>query len=209
MFLGASEIWDRINNGVLARFDKDGKQIPPSEEDLTAKNVVWFEEEKAWRWTLIQNIPDDFQIEGCTVDLRIDKVFRHRGLAKLFVDKRETGKTQEIFPRNNLLYIPAGVPILVQTMEIINMPNDLLMVPGPRTTMFRSAIMMNMTFTNPGYFGPLTFLAVNTQQMDVPVERGFRMAQVAFAEVKGSNIGYSGLWQGGKVSTDGDFAPPR
>ena len=210
MILGTSDLWERIQKGSPARFNSDGSQIKPTDDEIKKGEAGWSEKLNLWIWTLIDNIPDDFKIEGCTVDFRLDRIFYHQGGAELYLDKRNTGKTYEVFPVYNKFIFKPHTPILVQTMELVNMPMDLMMIPGPRTTMFRSGIALYLTFTNPNYFGPLTFLAENITERSISIEKGFRIAQMAFAQVSGVNEAYVGQWQSGsKAGTQGDFVAPR
>ena len=162
---------------------------------------------------LLINLPDEFKIEGATVDVRLGKVWKHDGEAVLFEDKRNTGKVVEVTPdrRENrrVYYIEPGQVYLVSTIEEVKMPDNLIALIDTRTTMFRSGLILKATYTNPGYHGPLTFMVVNHTKKMVQMERGFRIAQMAFFEIKGSVEPYHGQWQGGKVHTDFNFVGPR
>lgn len=209
MVLGASKIIEYIEKGVVARFDKEGNQISP-EQFNDSSNSKWNKITEKWMWPLIQNLGEDFIIEGATVDLRLKEVFEHRGGASLFLNERNTGNVYEVSPSpNNLFIIEPQQPYLVSTFEEVNMPNYLVAYISRRTTMFRSGISLEATYTNPGYYGKLTLMLVNLTKEPIIIEKGFRIAQIAFVKIIGDSTPYSGNWQGGKVHTIGKFDPAR
>jgi len=164
---------------------------------------------------LITNFGDDFKIEGCLVDLRLNEVFILSGNIFLYNDKRNTGHIHPIKPiidneKREMFVIEPREVYLVSTMETVNMPNDLAMYISRRSTIFRSGLSLDATFTNPGYHGPLTFSLINNnQENSVKIEKGFRIVQVGFFEIKGTCELYNGNWQGGKISSNGNFDPSR
>ena len=166
---------------------------------------------------MISGIDDyEFKIEGATVDVRLDKLFAHGGGAEFYDDKRNVGNIHEIPPiidisisDNKIFFILPNEVYLVSTMEKVNMPVNILAHIDTRTTMFRSGMILKATYTNPGYKGHLTFLLINHGKSAIPLQRGVRIAQVAFHEVKGSCEPYNGLWNHGRIHTDNKFAAPR
>jgi len=208
MILGTSEIIKHIEDGVVSRFDKNGNQIDANKFD--DKNVATFDQLLSkWRWPLIQDLGEDFKIEGATVDLRLKEVFKHNGGAKLLLNQRNTGDIIETFPVDNIFTIQPKQVYLVSTFEKVNMPNYLIAYISRRTTMFRSGISLEATYTNPGYYGKLTFMMFNNTNDIIEIEKGFRIAQIAFERVNGDVSAYHGNWQGGKIHTNNEFNPAR
>jgi len=164
---------------------------------------------------LIINLEDNFKIEGCLVDLRLDGIFERFGSVELFNDQRNTGSIDAIRlftdsnGRNIYTLQPFPATYLVTTIEEVNMPNDLAIYISRRSTIFRSGLVLDATYTNPGYHGKLTFLLINFNDDNVFIERGFRIVQLGFFEVKGNSELYNGNWQGGVISTNGESHPPR
>ncbi len=136
---------------------------------------------------LIENLPEEgFIIEGCTVDFRFDSLFTHFGGSELLKGSRNTGELIESDCDHNSIYTLHPVtPYLLTTIEKVNIPNNLVMLIDTRTTMFRSGIILTATYTNPGYKGKLTFMAYNCTSKPVSIQRGFRIAQASFMEIKG------------------------
>ncbi len=153
---------------------------------------------------LIENLPEEgFIIEGCTVDFRLDTVFKNNGGAILMEKSRNTGDVIELHPDEHGVYeLQPLIPYLFSTIEKVNIPDGLVMHIGTRTTMFRSGIILTATYTNPGYSGILTFMACNCTESSIPIQRGFRIAQACFQQIDGEVIPYAGAWNGGKIHTN-------
>jgi len=159
---------------------------------------------------LVENLPEEFIIEGVTVDVRLNKVYEHRGGGQLFEDRRNTGDVTEIdSDKGGIFNLVENQPYLIETIETFNMPDDLCALIDTRTTIFRSACLLKATYVNPGYKGPLTFLFTNLSKKPIPIERGFRVAQLAFFPIIGTCTPYNGNWQNGKVHSNGQFDPAR
>jgi len=164
---------------------------------------------------LITNIDDyDFKIEGATIDVRLNKVFLHSGGGNLMLESRNTGDVSELLlnqKQDGRTYynIFPNTVYLVNTIESVKMPNNIIAKIDTRSTLFRCGIDLRATYLNPGYSGTLTFMMINLTNLPIPIERGVRIAQIAFAEIKGTCEPYSGLWQNGKVHTNNQFESPR
>ena len=143
--------------------------------------------------------------EGAGFDLRVKSVVRLHGEGHLGVDFRQTPKismapTVSTGPIAWKLY--PGNYYLMTTHEKVNMPDDLVGVVTPRTTMFRSGTHLLCSNVAPGYRGPLTFgLYVH---LPMTLEDGARVAHIQFHQVSGNNFrSYTGQWQGGRMVVPG------
>jgi len=146
--------------------------------------------------------------EGTVIDLRVEKLFLLEGSAFLGVKDRETPGSQEICSydkgKNNSYIIKPGEYVLTRTMEEVNIPDNVVAVFFPRTTLFRSGIVFQAGAVNPGYHGFLNHSLYNVGSCDFRIEMGARYASIMFFEVKGSiKNSYRGQWQGGRESTNG------
>ncbi|OQB41141.1 MAG: deoxycytidine triphosphate deaminase [candidate division CPR1 bacterium ADurb.Bin160] len=215
MVLGASEIQKYIKDGVKARFGKDGKQIYPT--DLKECRYVFSfigadgTDKCEYFYPLISNIPDDFEIEGVSVDMSLDKVFQKFHGAVLKKECRNTGEAIEIQPQEeNMFVIKPKIVYIGVTQEVVNMPLNLVAKPIPRVTCFSSGLTIDRGLVNPNFYGPLKFGIYNKSQYPILIERGFRIITVTFEHIVGSSNAYVGFHQeGNKISTNGNFAPPR
>lgn len=146
--------------------------------------------------------------EGCVFDLQLDKVYKLKGKAFLGIEERETANTEEVASYNSkkkssFTFNP-GEYYLVKTVEEVNLPENIAALFKPRSTLFRSGIILRTGFANPGYHGPLYFGLFNAGNLEVEIELGARFCSVYFAEVKGKSVNkYRGQWQGGRTTTKG------
>jgi len=151
-------------------------------------------------------------IEGTTVDLRLGAIYKPVGRARLM---RETRITPEIENVMDIKTSPDGVYcvkpgdyLLFQTIEQVNLPDDLFAYIRPRTTLIRSGIPLLTAFISPNYQGRLTVGMKHQGIADVEIQMGFRILCIAFFPIEGRAVPYRGVWQGDRVSTNGEEERP-
>lgn len=143
--------------------------------------------------------------EGAGFDLRIGELYEVSGQGFLGIEQRktpemkliakyETGKNIEVRLQFHVYYV-------VKTVEDVNMPEDLLAIMTPRSTLFRSGVYVLGGQVPPGYKGGLTMGIYNFREEDFRLEMGARVVHIMFFEVKGKGNLYRGQWQGGRVTT--------
>ena len=81
------------------------------------------------------------------------------------------------------------------------MPENLTASITPRSTTYRSGLMIRAGNVPPGYCGGLTFGLANAGPVTVEIEMGARFMHIQFSEVSGGGNMYRGQWQGGRVTT--------
>ncbi len=153
--------------------------------------------------------------EGCGLDLRLGKAFRViEGGAFIEVDGegglglRRGVKTQEVASfieasaEQQSLSIGPGEYYLVQTIERINTPQDLMPVVFPRTSLFRAGLLLLVSKTDPGYRGSLTFGLRNLSHFDVRLQMGARICNIVSFTVQGQTSGYRGQHMDGRISPE-------
>lgn len=146
--------------------------------------------------------------EGCVFDLQLDKIYSLEGRAFIGIEERETPNAKEIASFNpkkksSFVFKPDKY-YLVKTVEEINLPENIVALFKPRSTTFRSGLVLRTGIANPGYRGSLYFGIKNEGSVDVEIELGARFASVIFHEVKGEPVhSYRGQWQGGRATTKG------
>lgn len=143
--------------------------------------------------------------EGAGFDLRIGELYEISGQGFLGIAERETpemkliakyeeGKTTEVQLSPHTYY-------LLKTVEDVNMPENLLALMTPRSTLFRSGVYIFGGQVPPGYQGGLNMGIYNYRETDFRLEMGARVVHIMFFEVKGEGNLYRGQWQGGRVTT--------
>ncbi|MDO8436033.1 MAG: hypothetical protein Q7S82_01435 [bacterium] len=143
--------------------------------------------------------------EGAGFDIRIGELYKVKGKGFLGVEERETpgmeliakyeeGKIQKVALSPRTYYA-------LKTIETLNMPDDLLAITTPRSTLFRSGVYIFGGQTPPGYKGGLVMGIYNFRDEAFDLEMGARVLHIMFFQVEGESNLYRGQWQGGRVTT--------
>ena len=142
--------------------------------------------------------------EGAGFDLRLDEVYKISGDAFLGETHRKTADVKLVKKydekKKGSIKIKPGDFFLVKTIESVNMPDNLTANITPRSTTYRSGLMLRVGNVPPGYCGGLTFGLKNAGPITVEIELGARIVHIQFSEVKGGGNMYRGQWQGGRVT---------
>jgi deoxycytidine triphosphate deaminase len=143
--------------------------------------------------------------DGAGFDLRLGELHKIKGKGFLGEFERETPKSTLYKSykkgKKTSVVIKPGDFYLASTIEEVNTPENLTINFKPRTTTFRSGLMIRTGNVAPGYRGKLTFALKNEGPCDVVLEMGCRIVHAQFEEVKGGGSKYRGQWQGGRVTT--------
>jgi deoxycytidine triphosphate deaminase len=144
--------------------------------------------------------------EGTGFDLRLAEVFTISGRGFLGITERQTCQIESVakFDENkkSSIMLKPNDFYLVKTIETVNVPQDLVGILKPRSTMQRMGLYLRTTQIAPGYSGELTFALKNVGPATVTIELGARIVHVMFARVDGQTSLYRGQWQGGRVTTN-------
>lgn len=141
--------------------------------------------------------------ESCVFDIRIAEISRLEGSGFLGINERSTPEHELLASYNgkpgNIFVLKPGEYYVTQSIEKFNMPDNLFAIVKPRSTLFRSGIIMRAGVIDPGYSGTLHPALYNASDVEFKLELGARYLQVFFMEVAGSNVrSYQGQWQGGR-----------
>jgi deoxycytidine triphosphate deaminase len=144
--------------------------------------------------------------EGAGFDLRIGELYEVSGQGLLGVTERETPAMKLVAQYKEKetvqVQLKPHVYYVLKTVEEVNVPEDLLAIMTPRSTLFRSGVYVFGGQVPPGYKGGLTMGIYNFRDTDFLLEMGARVVHIMFFEVKGKGNLYRGQWQGGRVTTD-------
>ena len=143
--------------------------------------------------------------EGAGFDIRIGELYEVMGKGFLGVEERETPKIKLVveYDKNKprKVYLRPKTYYLMKTVEKLNLPENLLALFTPRSTLYRSGVYIFGGQTAPGYRGELTTGIYNFRAVPFELEMGARVLHLMFFEVKGKSNLYRGQWQDGRVST--------
>lgn len=141
--------------------------------------------------------------EGAGFDLRLGEVFTIAGDGYLGIEERQTSPATSVALFNpkkvQAVTIKPGDFYLVKTIEKVNMPDNLLGIFKPRSTLQRMGLYLRTAQVAPGYCGELTFALSNVGPVTVKLELGSRIVHIMFAKINGKSHLYRGQWQGGRV----------
>jgi len=151
---------------------------------------------------------DSFQLQSHAVDLRlgftflIPKAWRmtDRGREALALDplrdhgpeyfdviELEQGQSFDLLPEEY---------VLVSTFETIKVPNDLMAILYPRSSVNRKGLSVDLTgIIDSGYEGPLTLpIRNNTRSQVIQLHPGERFCQVVFEELSQTTVPRKSRW---------------
>jgi deoxycytidine triphosphate deaminase len=149
---------------------------------------------------LIENV-DENNIQPSGVDLRVKAVYRLKNGGYLGVKDRRTPDIEVVDKEvGKKVVLNPNEFVLVETMEKVNMPNDISATVLPRSSLFRCGASLHTAVVDPGYIGTLTFGMKNLSEFPFEIEIGSKIGQIVFEEVKGNTKLYNGKYQGGKVT---------
>ena len=145
--------------------------------------------------------------EGAGLDLRIGELYEISGKGFLGVEERSTSKAKLVAKfdtkKSKTVMLGPRVYYTMTTIESINTPSDLVVLFYPRSTLYRSGVLLISGNCAPGYKGKLTFGLFNLGKKPFRLEMGARVAHSMFYRVKGKTGLYRGQWQGGRVDSGG------
>ncbi|OGE19243.1 hypothetical protein A3J19_03070 [Candidatus Daviesbacteria bacterium RIFCSPLOWO2_02_FULL_41_8] len=157
--------------------------------------------------------------EGVGIDLRLGAVHKIvKGGAFIEADPAPSGAGQAGYGRRKgvetklvaefvenekvqkEIVVKPGEYYLVQTVESVNTPLDLMPIVHVRTSLFRAGLLLLNSKTDPGYSGQLTMGLTNLSPFSVKLQLGARICNIIFHKIEGKTIKYRGQHQGGRVS---------
>jgi len=143
--------------------------------------------------------------EGAGFDLRIGELYQLKGQGFLGIEERKTPEIKLIAKfdkkKPKKVFLQPRTYYLMKTIEKLNLPENLLALFTPRSTLYRSGVYIFGGQTAPGYKGELTTGIYNFGDKEFELEMGSRVIHLIFFEIKGKSNLYRGQWQGGRVST--------
>ncbi len=166
---------------------------------------------------LLENLGDRdlHSPEGVGRDLRLGLIFKiTAGGAFIESDgqagqgKRKGVKTELIAEYKSTsdeqedVVIKPGEYYLVQTLESVNTPEDLMPMIYPRSSLFRAGLLLLNSKTDPGYKGSLTMGLTNLSPFEVRLQMGARICNMVFYKIEGKTVSYRGQHQGGRVTPE-------
>jgi deoxycytidine triphosphate deaminase len=143
---------------------------------------------------------------GVSFDFRVGEIHEFAGPGFLGVNERKTpdtrilgkfeeGKSCKVTLEPNKYYI-------VKTIEKVNTPKELAWVVIPRSTLFRSGLLLLGGLGDPGFCGECVCGLINLNNSPFTIEMGSRIANIVFHKIDGEASAYTSSYHGGKLGTD-------
>lgn len=138
--------------------------------------------------------PDQWQVNAAALDLRIG--------TKIY---RPNNGREEIIGAGRKITINSKEHFLIQTLEKITLPNDIVGIVYPRSGTNRKGITLDMTgIVDPGYSGHLMLPVSNLMSSSVKFYPGERIAQIVFQRVEKPTEGRLSKYHEGDMAAKPD-----
>lgn len=142
--------------------------------------------------------------EGAGFDLRAAEVYEIGSSGFLGVTERETSRATLLASydeaKPTAITLEPGKYYLVKIIEEITLDPDMLGIYHPRSTLFRSGVVLQVGVHPPGFSGAPTFGIHNAGPYPFTLEMGARIAHINIMRIEGESSAYRGQWQGGRVA---------
>jgi deoxycytidine triphosphate deaminase len=143
--------------------------------------------------------------EGVGFDLRVGELYTTSGRGHLGTVVRETASIESLGsfaaegPKK--IRLEGGKYYLAKTIEEVHFESNMGGIIFPRSTLFRSGVLLQSSVVPAGYSGSLTFGLAVWASEGFDIELGARFSHLVIVDVgKGASL-YEGQWNGGRVST--------
>ncbi|MEA2085691.1 MAG: deoxyuridine 5'-triphosphate nucleotidohydrolase [Chloroflexota bacterium] len=83
--------------------------------------------------------------------------------------------------------------------ELVNLPNDIMALAAPRSSLLRCGISVNTAVWDAGYSGRSQSLMVVYNPQGFRLQRNARIIQLVFFKLSGETEGYHGIYQGENI----------
>lgn len=139
---------------------------------------------------IITPTPDGIQFQPASVDLRLDDNYLtfNTTTTPVIDTRREQYYTEyHTFTDNNPLVLQPKQFILAQTLERVNLPDDVLGRVEGRSSLGRIGVVIHITagFIDPAFEGNITLEIVNLGNIPVVLYPKQRVCQIVFEELDG------------------------
>ena len=180
MILTSQQILDRIRKGEMV-FSPEIDRFQIQQHSVDLRLGFSFLIPKAWELT------NEGRVAVRTDHLDLDHTKMRHNLVEL-----EEGQVFDILP---------GEYVAVTTLEKIKLPNDMMAILYPRSSVNRRGLSIDLTgVVDAGYEGNLLIpLRNNTQSQVIRMYPGERICQVVFEEINGAVDVQQSRWQNSDV----------
>ena len=102
------------------------------------------------------------------------------------------------FDGGGFITLPPG-PYLITHNEIVHLPNNVMALGRPRSSLLRCGVTVNTAVWDAGYSGRSQSLLVVYNQNGFKLQKDARVMQLVFFYLTGTTEGYKGKYQGENI----------
>ncbi len=150
---------------------------------------------------LVEGLLDtEGQVQPSGIDFTLGDVMRFKTAGQLDFDNRERKlpDMEEINPEGDWFELKQGV-YKVRFNEIVHIPNTLVGIARPRSSLLRCGATMNTALWDPGYEGRSESLLTVMNPYGIRLKKNAKIMQMVFLTLKEATEGYSGKYQGENI----------
>lgn len=147
---------------------------------------------------VIENTVGEGQFQPAGVDLTVGKIYSFSSCGKIDFDnsERKISDTEEVEFKEDWVYLPKGTYKVVFN-EIIRIPEDLMGLVLPRSSLLRSGASIHSAVWDPGYEGKGITLLVVHNEYGLKLKKNAKIGQIVFAKMHTNpEKTYNGTYKG-------------
>lgn len=150
----------------------------------------------AARPPLVEDVDAGLQVQPNGIDIRVDRVAALSSRGVLGIDTREPADRSEIPPDADGWWDLAAGAYVIGYLERVNLPNDVMAVARPRSSLLRSGVAIHTAVWDAGYSGRGEGLLHVMNSAGYRLQRGARVLQLVFIRLGSpTSVGYGGRYQ--------------
>jgi len=151
---------------------------------------------------LIEGYRDlDAQLQPNGFDLTIREVAMPQTAGSITVDNSQrlvSDLAPLVFDGLGFLELMPG-PYIITYNEIVNLPNNIMALAQPRSSLLRSGVTVYGAVWDAGYSGRSRAMMVVFNPRGFRLQKDVAIAQIVFMRLTGETEGYSGTYQGENI----------
>jgi len=145
------------------------------------------------------NIDEQVQPNGIDITLREMAVLQSPGKIAVKNSQREISTLAPlVFDGLDFIDLMAGAYIVTYN-EVVNLPNNIMALARPRSSLLRCGVTVNTAVWDAGYSGRSQSLMVVYNPQGIRLQRNARIVQLIFLELTRETEGYHGRYQGENI----------
>lgn len=145
---------------------------------------------------LVEDIDPETQLQPNGIDIRVARVERLTSRGELGATSRDPADREAISPDAAGWWELACGAYVIGYAERVHLPNDVMALARPRSSLLRSGVAIHTAVWDAGYSGAGEGLLVVANGNGYRLQRGARVVQLVFIRLTSATAdGYRGLYQ--------------